>query len=493
VVLASIWLVLFLVKITAPSDLMDNDQERPAAYVMDCVVNGKWICQRDQTGDVASKPPLYTWAAALLTLLAGRASLWALYLPGALAVLGTVLLIFIAGRQILGPPAGFWAGLAYLLSSTTYKQLALARTDPVFTLTVFGSALLAFWAWQRGRAWPWFWLAAAAATLTKGPLGVVFALGGLVAAPWERRTDPQYALPPVARNPGHLAGLGLFILISGGWFLTAWLTEGKAFIDKVMLRELVGHAVPRSDADSPWWRCLEPALYFLSRFLPWSILACASIWRVFRAPAPHARVRSFERFLTGHLILGLLILSVASHKRADLNLPLLPAAALLAGRQIAEGLQRIRPRLLVPATVAVVLAVIVGFGLHSHLVRPGDRQVRLTGHVLRFSRSLPDQGTGSVRIEYLDAPYALQFFGNTLRRNVTADTAARLLTGPEPAYVVVKNLQRFEQSTGLAPGNPLHIVATCLVEDRPYLTILGNRPQFEQARPGPSASPGGEP
>lgn len=106
---ALLWAVgiaLFLVRLGSPSDLTDNDQERPASYVLDVVCNGHWIVQRDAVGEITSKPPLYTWLAATASLAAGGASRFTLYLPCGLAVLGTALLIGNAARTRFGTLAG---------------------------------------------------------------------------------------------------------------------------------------------------------------------------------------------------------------------------------------------------------------------------------------------------------------------------------------------------------------------------------------------------
>jgi len=79
---------LGVIRLTAPPNLLDQDQERPALYVLDATKNGHWLCQRDLSGDITSKPPLYTWLCALLTLANGRISLATLYLPCVLAGLG---------------------------------------------------------------------------------------------------------------------------------------------------------------------------------------------------------------------------------------------------------------------------------------------------------------------------------------------------------------------------------------------------------------------
>src|SRR5712664_4641220 len=80
--------VIFAMRLVAPPNLLDQDQERPASYVLDVVKNGNWLCQRDLSGDITSKPPLYTWVCALLTLACGRINILCIYLPGALAAFG---------------------------------------------------------------------------------------------------------------------------------------------------------------------------------------------------------------------------------------------------------------------------------------------------------------------------------------------------------------------------------------------------------------------
>src|SRR5262245_44270290 len=167
--------VLFTLRLVGPSNLLDQDQERPGTYVLDVVKNGNWICQRDLTGDITSKPPLYTWLSALAALAVGRVSLLALYLPGALAAWGTAWLILKSGGRYFGCRAALLGAVAAMLNSAGLKEFGLARTDGVFAFTVTAAALLAHRAWIRGNGWTWFWLAAAAATLTKGPLGVILA------------------------------------------------------------------------------------------------------------------------------------------------------------------------------------------------------------------------------------------------------------------------------------------------------------------------------
>ena len=495
--LCVLWLAFLAVRLTAPPDLMDNDQERPAAYVLDCVQNGHWACQRDASGEVMSKPPLSTWLAALATLSAGgRASLIALYLPGALSVLAGASLLYFLGGAVFRGSAGFWAAFAYLVSMTSYKQLALARADPVFTFTVFLTAFLAFQAWRRkiSWGWGWFWIGAAAATLTKGPLGILFALGGMAAALWERgsggvlsdrsdqsdqsdRSDGTGALGVGRGRFGHVWGIALFLLIVGLWLWTAWRQCGQEFLDKMIGRELIAHALHSPDTKLTWKTPFEPSLYFLSRFAPWSLLACLGIWRAFRKPAKENEERQAERFWTAYLLVGLLILSVASHKRPDLNLPLLPAAALLAGREISRW-SRARSRgALAWGTAGVAVTALAAFGLYSHVIRARDPKVRQTVLARDFANHLRAQVGEDFPFAHVDSPYALQFFLNTMRPETSYEEARRLLTGVPPAFVVVRRMDRFEKETALnAPA--LRIVARCPESGEAYLVVVSNQPRL---------------
>ena len=69
-------------------------------------------------------------------------------------------------------------------------------------------------------------------------LGLLLAAGGLFAELWERREGRPQRL---AGNP--LPGLSLYCGLVGGWFLLAWMQEGQALIDKMIGRELIGHAL----------------------------------------------------------------------------------------------------------------------------------------------------------------------------------------------------------------------------------------------------------
>ncbi|MCI0335795.1 MAG: glycosyltransferase family 39 protein, partial [Planctomycetes bacterium] len=358
---------IFLVRLAAPADLADNyHQERQAAYVLDILRNGHWICQRDPYGEIASKPPLHAWVSALASLaLGGRLTWFTLVLPGALAATGTALLLFHSGRKYFGGLTGLFAALFFLLSSVGIRQIVQGRIDGLFAFTIAATALAAFQAWRSGRGWIWVWSLAVVATLTKGPLGVVLAGSGLVAAWWERRSGVAQPIRG-ALWPGVL----VWLVISVGWVALAYWQWGQPMIDKVLGKELVGHVVTgRGGTRFPLQEGYMPPVNFLSRFAPWSLLTLLALWRVWKRPASDDIPRAFERFLFCWLLIGLAIFSFAAHQRPDLIYPLVPPAALLAGAELNRRLPAVRMRLAVRASYVVAIVGIVFVALQYHWLR----------------------------------------------------------------------------------------------------------------------------
>lgn len=475
---------LGVIRLTAPPNLLDQDQERPATYVLDAVKNGNWICQRDLSGDITSKPPLYTWLCAALTVANGRISLATLYLPCVFAGFGVAWMLLAVGRKYFGTTAAMFGALMFMLTPAGLKSFGLARTDSVFTLTVTAAALLAWCAWNRGGSWTWFWLVAALATLTKGPLGVVLASFGLLAAVWERRSG---VAQPVKGS--HWPGVVLFFLITAGWFYLAYLDQGQALIDKMIGKELVGNAIKNKKDNLPGTLIWQQPLYYLGRAAPWSLLAYYGIWRIWKRPSKQVPERRFERFLCCWFLAGLLLLGLSPHQRADLLWPLMPAAALIAGRELARWAGRFDARRLRNGTLISVTVWVIGFGIYYHLVRLQQPVIQRTMALRDFAEKFEAEAGPEFPLTFLDtrgpqlsdAPPALQVYLNVYRRPVAAERVARMLRGPEAAFVALDDPDK------LAPWRRS--------DDPPLITILsgdggtvlqtrivGNRPSLSPHR-----------
>lgn len=461
---------LFVLRLLGPADLTDNDQERPASYVLDAVQNGHWLIQRDAYDDMASKPPLFTWLAGLATeCLGGRLTRFTLYLPSAAALVATALLVNAAAGRHFGALAGLFGALSLVFSSYGYKHMVLARNDALFACTVTLGALAAWGAWHRGQGWTGFWLAAAAATLTKGPLGVLLAAGGLLATVWERKAaDP---LPLRGRLwPGAVLWLGLV----GGWFLLAWGAAGDDLVQKQLGRELAGHLTgAEAGGKLPFSDPLHPLLYFLSRYAPWSLAATVGFWRVWRRPAAEASERRFERFLFCWFAVGLAVFTLAPHKRPDLLLPLIPAAAMLAGREVARGLTRF-PEVQVRRGVIVgAFVLLAGLAVGRPLGRDTAIETRNTAAQRALAEWWRDAGPAHFPLTFVAHTLTAQFYLNRHQLVVSPKQAARLLLADAPAVLVTRDLPALHREW---PADFQPVVLRAEPPEAPRAWLVANRP-----------------
>ncbi len=443
VLLGATAVALFAIVLSAPPNLLGSNEDRMAAYVWDVVQNGAFVMPRDLTGEPASKPPLYTWLAAVSSLVLGHFSRIPLYLPSAAATVTVAWLLWRTGATRFGWAAGFLGALGYLLSHASAKQMVMARYDALFALTVVLTALAAFRAWTMGRGWTWFWLAAAAATMTKGPLGLVLGAAGLLAAVWERRTG--HPAPIVG---SHLKGVGLFLAITGGWFLLAVLEVGPHIVDKLLVREVATHAVTGKTGAPIASGFYKPPIAMLIDLAPWSVFGCIGLWRIWTQPARDDLERRFERFLFCYVFTGLVLFSLAAHQRSRLVLPLLPPMALIAGREMAGLVSGWSPRRVLGATVPVAAVALAALTAYYHLVEPKRSGAVDTARLRVIADSLRDVIGGEWMLTHVDSPFPLQFYLRTMRPPVPAPRAAELLRGPAPALAVVMDWQALQQELG---------------------------------------------
>ena len=469
-ILVSIWASLFLIRWTAPSDLLDKDQERPAAYMADAALNGHWIVQVDDHGRVCSKPPVYTWLGAGLIRLAGKINAFALYFPSALGVLGCCILMWHFGGRYFGYPAAFLGASFLLLSPIGIRILYLARTDALFSFATLLTAFIGYGCRCRNWNWVWFWLAAALSTLTKGPLGLVLAGGGLIgligAAPEIRRTS----------RAGHLVGVLLYIILCGGWLWLAYLQLGDAVIDKLIGRELYGHTNWRSDRFSfNYFFIVIPSLFFFSRFFPWSIPAVWGLWNVWKKPADDPQERLFERFVAAYFGFGVLLFSVFPHQRADHLFPLLPAAGLLAGRQVVHWFSlRKGQRYILPSILGFWLLFGVGFSVYYFKIDPATNPwFARTAGVQQLAARFQERIGDTAHLQFVDVPYGLQFYLNTMKPRISYKKAARLLNGNDTVFVAVRSMAALKKC--LPPNASLHMVIRWPQAGSDFIYLVSNR------------------
>jgi len=465
--IGAVAVAIFAVRLTGLPNLMENEY-RLGAYVLDVLQHGNWLCPHDSIGNT-DKPPMLAWLAALASFPIGRVTLLTLYLPSALATLATAWLVAAAGSARFSARAGCLAGLAYLLSDVGAHQVATARWDGLFSLTVTIAALLAFRAWGTGGGWTWFWLAAAAATLTKGPLGVLLATFGLGAVVWERRSGHATKL-----TGSHALGVALFLLVTVGWFVLAYRRVGPHLVTNMIGDEFIGNLTEHRVAYRFW----KPLGDFVANFAPWSVITCVALYRVIAHPARSGDARRFERFLVCWFAGGLLLFTVSPHNQARLMYPMIPAAALLAGRELDRLSAGLSGRALTAVAGGAVAAALAIFVFQYHRLEARESGVRETLALERLAAEVHSTLGDDVPLTYVDGtPFAFQLLLNTMRPTVSYETAAGLLRRDEAVVVAVEDPARLRRALGTAPA--VHEFAEAADGGTAYLHVVGNRARFE--------------
>jgi 4-amino-4-deoxy-L-arabinose transferase-like glycosyltransferase len=313
---------------------------------------------------------------------------------------------------------------------------------------------------------------AAVATLTKGPLGVVLAGGGFIAAFWERKTGERL---PFKGN--QILGIGLFLLITLGWFLLAYYSTGKPFIDKIIGKELVGHVVSDGKYHIPGSLIYQPPFYYLTRGAPWSLFGIYGLWRVWRTPGSETSGRRFERFLFCWFLFGLILFSLAPHQRGDLLWPIMPAGSLLAGREL-DRLSRFATRVFDVAISAVVALMVSGFVYYYFGPHAQSSIVRQTVALKHVAAEIMRYGGSQFPLTHVDSPMGLQIYLNTWRPRVSPGQAAELLRGPEPVFIAVNNLKKLQAVS--KPDDPATYTVVPSIDNTNYpVRIVSNRQVLE--------------
>jgi 4-amino-4-deoxy-L-arabinose transferase-like glycosyltransferase len=289
---------------------------------------------------------------------------------------------------------GFWRGraiagmLAAVMLATALHYTWLARTgriDMPLSFAVAG-ALCCFYiglertGQQHARgAWLWSlpaYLAAAAAVLLKGPIGLVLPASAALAYLLleGKRVLPQPRLSwLLARKVGLWWGIPLVLALALPWFIWADIqTDGKLFQVFFWKHNFERGFGAGSLPTHPWW-FYGPRLSF--DFLPWSLLLPAAVWLLVRrgwwSQDPEAR------FGLVWSLAMVVVLSLSRFKRADYLLPAYPGAALFLGC-IAERFYKERKyRAIYIGGLALLLcALVVGWWVYlvSYLPSQEPRQ-----------------------------------------------------------------------------------------------------------------------
>ena len=307
--------LLAVLRITAPTDLLEGDQVKQVGYVMDILHHNDWLVQYEINGDVSTKPPVYNWLAAAFSLAFDSHAEWVIKLPSFLAAIGLLVCLYLLGCSFFDERVAFYACLTCIASHHFSKLMWFARTDMLLACLVLLAITLVVrlpWRWWKS---PLIGVVVALAGLTKGPLGP--ALFGLFLLAWGWHHDALRSRVGWRRFiPGCVTCLALCSI----WLVAAWQMPRW---EHTAIHWQLGERMTDPDKVRPFYYYVG---HLLTRIAPWPLLAGIGYWMSRRR-----NEWTNAHFVLIWFVLSFVLLSLVPVKRHDHLLPIYPAVFLLAG------------------------------------------------------------------------------------------------------------------------------------------------------------------
>jgi 4-amino-4-deoxy-L-arabinose transferase-like glycosyltransferase len=313
------------------------------------LLRGRWLVLSLNGVAYPDKPPLYFWFLRALDALPGPGDPAVFFLGAAVSGL-LVLYATLAWARVLGLPdeAGALAGLILLTTLFFAGLLHYSRMDLLFTALIIASqaafcrAFGPFNGLDAKARRSWFTtlalLLAGLATLTKGPLGLLFpVVTTLLFLAWRGRAREFF-------RASMLPGLAALIVLVFSWIMAAYFVEGPGFLHKIFYEQIFQRATKTFHHAEPFYFYL---VVFPPCWLPWTLSLLAlpvrrlfagafwrGLWAGRKASSPEADAKAWLWFSWTS---GLILLSLLSGKVVVYVLPQLSPLALLLALALLDG------------------------------------------------------------------------------------------------------------------------------------------------------------
>ncbi len=309
--------------------LWEPDEARYAEMAREMIVTGDYLLPHLHFVKHLHKPPFILWWL-VASFKAFGMNEFAVRFPIVLFSLGTILVTFLTAKKLYGPGTGFLAGLV-LLASPLYAMMSrIATIDILLTLLVTAGIYFYMLARLQGRGVfsDLFFASLGLAFFAKGFSGVVVMLAAVAVHSRLRRV-------PLREVFSWKRGLLIFALLGLPWYVAACL-KVKGLLQYLVFDQTVARVVGERHHDEPFYYFL-PVL--AGGFFPWSLFLPNALVRAWR----ERRDQPFGVLLGGGFLAGLVFFSALSSKLSTYLLPILPMAAILVARFLAEMLEGREP------------------------------------------------------------------------------------------------------------------------------------------------------
>ena len=235
-------------------ELWYPDEVRHASILQNLLRSDQWLLLQMHGTFYVDKPPVYFWFQAVLARLFGTDGPPIFFLSVALSGLLFLFSTYAMARRIggMGRPGSLLCALLLLTNCYFVDRCHMPRMDLMFGAFMNLGAVCLFMGWSRPGFQLWTvagFALAALATLTKGPLGLIFpVLAGVAWLVWQKRARRLW-------NWDGVLGFALALLMVGAWVWSCSRIAGPGLLHEIFVNQIFHRAV-----NSPMFK--EPLFYY---------------------------------------------------------------------------------------------------------------------------------------------------------------------------------------------------------------------------------------
>jgi 4-amino-4-deoxy-L-arabinose transferase-like glycosyltransferase len=332
--------------------LFEPDESRYAELPREMLARGDYVVPYLESEPYLDKPPLFYWLVAATFHLFGVSAATARLVP-ALALHGTILLVYLFGRLRFGERAALWGALGLMLAPAFFGMGRLLVLDGLLTFWVTLGLFSAYEAIRGERLHRGWWMLSAVACglgiLTKGPVALVLVAPPILLHRW--LGGPCCAVSRKAV----LAFLAIAIAVSLPWYVAVCVRIPEFAYTFIWEHHVLRFLMPFAHERGVWF--YGPVL--LAGLFPATLLAIPFL-RFLASGDP--RVASQRTPDLGFLLLGggwcALFFTLSACKLPTYVLPAFPPLALALGWfLVGSGWYRSRGLYAVAGTTFALLMV----------------------------------------------------------------------------------------------------------------------------------------
>lgn len=332
--------------------ITDTVESNYALTAKEMLLNNNWISPQIYGKYWYDKPILYYWELMISFKLFGFTEI-AARIPGAIFGTLSVLFTYYFSSKIYNKNIGFLSAIILASSFEMWLLTHSVLTD--VTLFLFMSIAVGYFylGYTKNKNYYYIcYIAAAIATLTKGPIGI--ALPGLACIIFLIYKKDLKELLHVKLFTGIIA----FIIIAGSWYGAMYAVHGSDFLINFFgVHNYLRATVSEHPAQNVWYFYI--LMYFIG-FFPWSFLLAAKIYKKYKE-----KTLSFKKSdtLTQLLIIYSIVIfaffQCIATKYTTYTFPMLFALSIICARLYEKNFIKIRNTAFTSALIYTLLLLFV--------------------------------------------------------------------------------------------------------------------------------------